>query len=911
MQQSEIKLGQRWVSESEPELGLGVMQAVEFNRVEIYFPAVEEKRIYALKSAPIQRVTFKVGDKLELLDGSQLDVDAVQLADGLLTYQCGELAVVESELAHTISFSKPDARLLLGQADDPRDFALRTRALRHDYQLSQSPLRGFVGGRMDLIPHQMYIASEVASRLKPRVLLADEVGLGKTIEAGLIMHRLHLTGRASRILVIVPEPLVNQWFVEMLRRFQLMFAIFDEERCQSIEANEDGVNPFMDSQLVLCSQDFLLQNPARAQQVISAGWDLLAVDEAHHLEWSENESSAAYGYIEQLAGCIDAVLLLTATPQQLGPEGHFARLRLLDPIRYHSLEKFVEENLHYQEVARIVDELQSAKPLAAADAAMIASRSPQLAKRCELVASGDAASRDSLIADLLDAFGTGRVMFRNTRSALQGFPERKAHLHELPAGDEFANKLEFLLDWLRQNDDEKLLLICRTREMVGQIQQAVQEQLNVKCAQFHEDMTLLQRDRAAVYFSDPEGAQLMICSEIGSEGRNFQFAHHLLLFDLPADPELLEQRIGRLDRIGQTSTINIHVPFQLDHSSEVLAKWYHHGLDSFEHHQPAAVEVFAHSRDQLESLFENFDRGQLDELLVQTRQHCKETSEKMANGHDRLLQMNSSKPERAAELIESIRDEDELTTFENFIIYLLDRLGAKVEELGDRAYLIKPGHVVDDHIAGIPDEGIWASFDRTVALSREDMVFLTRDHPLVRGALDSLLSDHLGSSSFAVWRHPLEKKILLQANLLLEAHAPASMHLDRFLAATPISLCCDHQLAEVLPANRPPEAALRSGNHRPLLAKDALRLDLLPKMVDKLHQLAELQSKKIIKQAEKSARTELDHELDRLQALAEINDTVNQREIDELKKHRDEVMVAISNARVRMDSIRLIWKAPK
>jgi ATP-dependent helicase HepA len=95
-------------------------------------------------------------------------------------------------------------------------------------RLRQSPVRGYVGGRVDLIPHQMYIAAEMASRLVPRVLLADEVGLGKTIEAGLILHRLHLTGRAERVLILVPEPLIHQWFVELLRRFNLLFSIFDQ-----------------------------------------------------------------------------------------------------------------------------------------------------------------------------------------------------------------------------------------------------------------------------------------------------------------------------------------------------------------------------------------------------------------------------------------------------------------------------------------------------------------------------------------------------------------------------------------------------------------------------------------------------------------------------------------------------------
>src|SRR4029434_4691478 len=104
-------------------------------------------------------------------------------------------------------------------------FDLRYRALQLQYERRRSPVRGFVGGRIGLIPHQLFIASEVTSRQNPRVLLADEVGLGKTIESCLILHRLLLTGRVQRVLILVPESLVHQWFVELLRRFNLWFSI--------------------------------------------------------------------------------------------------------------------------------------------------------------------------------------------------------------------------------------------------------------------------------------------------------------------------------------------------------------------------------------------------------------------------------------------------------------------------------------------------------------------------------------------------------------------------------------------------------------------------------------------------------------------------------------------------------------
>ena len=102
----------------------------------------------------------------------------------------------------------------------------------------------------------------------------------------------------------------------------------------------------------------------------------------------------------------------------------------------------------------------------------------------------------------------------------------------------------------------------------------------MKVGLFHEGLPLVQRDRNAAWFAEPDGAQLLICSEIGSEGRNFQFAHHLVLFDLPLNPGLLEQRIGRLDRIGQTQTIRIHVPYVESSSEECVLDWYHRGLDA-------------------------------------------------------------------------------------------------------------------------------------------------------------------------------------------------------------------------------------------------------------------------------------------------------------------------------------------
>src|SRR6185295_9825572 len=216
-----------------------------------------------------------------------------------------------------------------------------------------------------------YIAAEVSSRLHPRVLLADEVGLGKTIEACLILHRLILTGRAQRVLIVVPDSLVHQWFVELLRRFNLWFHIFDEERCEAIEAVNADTNPFEDDQLVLCSISLFTRSEPRLQQALAAEWDLLVVDEAHHLGWAPDAVSPEYAVVEAIGSKTPGLLLLTATPEQLGRASHFARLRLLDPDRFFDLNEFIGEVEHYREVAGLADKLLNRCPLAPNDAALL------------------------------------------------------------------------------------------------------------------------------------------------------------------------------------------------------------------------------------------------------------------------------------------------------------------------------------------------------------------------------------------------------------------------------------------------------------------------------------------------------------------------------------------------------------
>ncbi len=899
--------GQRWVSDTEPELGLGIILKAGFGRVEVHFPAANEQRQYAIESAPLRRVQFAVGDKIKTRQGSELLVDSVEEKAGLLVYRHARGELPEADLSDAISFSKPEDRLFGGHTDELRTFDLRIEALQRRCELRRSPVRGFVGGRVDLLPHQMYIAGEVAGRLVPRVLLADEVGLGKTIEAGLILHRLHLTGRANRILVLVPEPLVNQWFVELLRRFNLMFSIFDEERCASIQQHQPDANPFHDSQLVLCSITMLAADRQRAQQVIDAGWDLLIVDEAHHMEWTPESASPQYALVESLAQKTKGLLLLTATPQQLGPEGHFARLRLLDPDRYSDLAKFLDECSHYEEVAMALDRLLTGQPLTKEDRALFGKQSPRVLRHCDELAKGDAAARTHLVSELLDAFGTGRVMFRNTRASLPGFPKRQAKLHPLTTeGHELTVKVKWLVELLKELGTEKILLICRTRELVEDIADHIQRAVKVNAGIFHEGLTLLQRDRNAAFFASDEGARILLCSEIGSEGRNFQFAHHLVLFDLPQNPELLEQRIGRLDRIGQSSTIHIHVPYIPGTEGEIFARWFHEGLNAFEKNPHGANEIARELQDGLDALSEEFTAKKLTAFIKRTRTLQSKVAGKLERGHDRLLELNSSKPERAAALITQIRAADTDPSFEEFSVRLLDHFGVQVDDLDARGYILKPGHLITDALPALPEDGMSVTFDRTRALSREDLGLMSGDHPLLSSALDLLLSSERGNTAFGVWKNSGSESILLEVHAVIECVAPASLHIDRFLPPTPLRVVIDHAMTDRSTDDAVRAAKLEKGDIFRLLDRGPMRKKLLPAMLAAAQELANTRMTAVKAEAVTTMEVQLQAEIERLETLRTINDHVRPEEITAVQTQKADLKIALNYAHLRLDSLRLI-----
>lgn len=911
-------IGQRWISETENSLGLGMITALDFRSVTLHFPATDETRIYAVAQAPLTRIALNKGEQLHHQAGWQGEVIDVQEMNGLLFYlvknaQGEDVIVNEKELSPIISFSQAKDRLFSSQIDRSEHFALRYQTLLHQQAQFQSPLRGLRGNRAGLIPHQLHIAQEVGNRVNPRVLLADEVGLGKTIEAGMILQNQLFAEKVQRVLIIVPETLQHQWLVEMLRRFNLHFSLFDEERCEDFA--EQAINPFSTESLIICALDWLKAHPHRVQQAIESEFDCLIVDEAHHLAWSENAPSAAYLLVEQLANAIPSVLLLTATPEQLGLESHFARLRLLDPERFYDYQAFLKEQENYQPVADAVQSLLSEKPLSAVEKNHISDLLNEQdveplfkALACHNDEEKQAA-RQELIQNLIDRHGTSRILFRNTRQGVKGFPHRVYHQVTIDSA-EVDEKIHWLIDFLKSHRNEKILVICKTAQTAIQLEQILREKEAIRSAVFHERMSIIERDRAAAYFADTEnGAQVLLSSSIGSEGRNFQFACYLVLFDLPENPDLLEQCIGRLDRIGQTRDVQIYVPCLAGSTQQDLAHWYHEGLNAFEQTCPIGMTLFEQYESLLKVRPEN--KADFEQLILQTQKQAKVLRLALEKGRDRLLELNSNGGEKAQRLAAEIAQTDNSPQLVDFALNLFDIIGVEQDDLGENSIVITPtGTMLVPDFPGLKEEGVTVTFDRQLALAREELEFLTWDHPMIRQGIDLIVSGDIGKASMAllVNKQLPAGTLLVELIYMIESQSPKGLQLNRFLPPTPVRLLLDSKGNDLA----------KQVNFGTLQNKlKPLSKDIANKMVKmarpNIEQLIKLGDRKIteiaqaqIQEASRLADQTLSTELNRLIALKAVNKNIRQAEIDVLEKQRELSLEELSKASWRLDSLRVI-----
>jgi len=945
-------VGQRWISQAENDLGLGTVIQAGNRFVQVMFPAAEETRQYAVEQAPLMRLEFAPGDTLKSLEDFEFVVEHVKQLQQTLVYvghrvDNGEaVEVKEIMLDHHVRLHTPEARLFTGNYDRPNWFALRLEAHQQKAKLESSHLLGLQGARVSLIPHQLYIADTVGQRFAPRVLLADEVGLGKTIEAGLIVHQQLISGRAQRVLLVLPESLQHQWLVEMLRRFNLKFSMFDDERCEAeFETSGEGSNPFENEQQIMISHEWLAQSGKWQETLLASEWDLIVVDEAHHItpQSEDSDGQQLYQAVKSLGQQTKGLVLLTATPDQLGHYGHFCRLQLLDPSRFHDYELFKQEEGQYQAIADIANALVARDGLSADQYALLATLLSD-ADSVEAINQYKANTErenvgQQLITSLLDRHGTGRIMFRNSRQGVKGFPERKVTGYELFATDypttdsvvglhpeiqhqsvsesdtwwRLDPRVDWLCDFLKENRDEKVLVICAHAETALKLDDALFEREGLKTTVFHEGMSIVERDKAAAYFADEENsAQALICSEIGSEGRNFQFAHHLVLFDLPANPDLLEQRIGRLDRIGQTETVKIHVPYLNESAGQHLFDWYHQGFDAFERTSTTARVVFAEFKAEIDqSLNGELDQSEQSALMDKVQKRNAELKAEVEKGRDRLLEINSGGGAKAKAICEQIDELDDSTDLMNYMARVWDQFGVQQEEKSTFSTIIRPGeHMLHDHFPSLMEDGMTVCFDRESALSQEDQHFLTWEHPMATGTLEMLTNGELGNTSVCLLPHKQlpAGTYLLELSFVLSTNAPKALQLHRYLPNTAIRLMLDkngNNLADKVKQGSLDKALKNAKKQMAQQLIKALKDDVST-LLQKAEAIAAAQAQQLKMDAKAQLTAEREQELNRLVALQQVNPAVRDEEIEHLQLQIQKSLDEIEKAQVNLDAIRLI-----
>jgi ATP-dependent helicase HepA len=601
----------------QPEWGVGHLAMLQEQgaKAVVFFPAREDAPVLvSTKGGALVPYALPVGEPIVTTKGRRARVVREEPGGrGLRRYAIRyedtgeEDEMPESEVRALPPRSDLLATLREGRVGDAKAFVLRKQALVLDDERRCDALGALLASRVMVKPHQVGVVQRVLSARRPRFVLADEVGLGKTIEAGMVFSALRLSGLARRVLVVAPSHLTVQWLVELFHKFNQLFTLMDSDRhAQSLKEQPD-VSPWARFPLVVTSLELLARSEEHRSAVAAedAFWDLVIIDEAHHLK-GEKAFEAARG----LAGNSWGLLLLTATPMQLDPAEYHGLLTLIDAATAPTVKGFEERLARQEELSAAVRALLEGTAPAAA-VKELAKRFPGDAKLQALQ------EREALLSHLAETYSLSDRLVRNRRAVVGGFSTRRLHRHpvqlsaeelktrdaalaalagsslrgaplanvlrrlesspaafagavsanpvlkaahlKLPARDaKFVAFLGVLRGIWASEAAAKVLVFTESRDTLEALQAELGRE-GIEALGYHGDLPLVERDRQVARFRDPEGPKVLLCTEVGGEGRNFQFSHHLVNYDLPWSPATVEQRIGRLDRIGQTKPVEIHV----------------------------------------------------------------------------------------------------------------------------------------------------------------------------------------------------------------------------------------------------------------------------------------------------------------------------------------------------------------
>jgi len=746
------KTGDRIRHRFNPDLGPGLVLSIEGRTLVVRFPDTETSLRFAADSDAIEPLRMRPGDRAMIVESEESVVVAEHAPDGQVRLADGRQ--LDAGALWPLQVAEPLVeRLVRGEIDPLDAFSLRLDALHLAAIREADGLGSFLGGRIRLFPHQLY-AAERATRADPvRWLLADEVGLGKTVEACLVLNHLLQTGRADRALVVAPETLTVQWLGELWRKYHQVFALLDEPRLQDVErVYGAGFNPFEAHPRAVVGLEFLRDRPWLTEAAVEAGIDLLIVDEAHHLRRPPGHpGSPEYRAVRPIAAAGKHVLLLTATPLEEDAFGFFRLLQLLRP------EEFPEDRL-------IAERLDRGDPL------------PPCTSATRRVDVGGLPPRQSVAVDLgtdpgwkdhdeLEQWIEGlpapdaaarRRKLRRMRRCLASGAALEALLgpHD-KAAEELAKRAasrDPRIDWLveqapawRQAGDRTLVFAAH-RETLDAIRNAMSQRAHMRVGIFHEDLSPGQRDIEVAQFRLPSGPSMLVSTECGGEGRNFEFCTRLVLFDLPWNPMAVEQRIGRLDRIGRE--IPVEIVFFRPHSAlgRAVADLYDE-LGLFRRPMAGLERELSGVEAAIEELALSGGDGGTD--LREVTRLADRAYERIQEAAQHELHRDPYRPEMAESILARIPEELE-DLMREVVLSFAEVADLKVDEhRGGTRYSIELGHRSLVHgLPGVPaGSDFLGTFDREEALRDESSDFFASGHVLVEGVMAHMEDSPIGTVS--------------------------------------------------------------------------------------------------------------------------------------------------------------------
>lgn len=672
-----------------PGCPMGVVASAGPSQVAVLFDGEDEPKLFSARASVLERVVL-TGMVKRVSTG---DIGVIQ---GMTTavpprwqvFVNGKvITVAEGDLRPHV-LDDPRSRAQSGRLGSARQFALAVTARKYEIEQLTNELVSLGESRVDLKPHQVSVVHRVVTDYPHRYLLCDEVGLGKTIEAGLVLKELRARGGAGRCIAIVPPNLIRQWQFELKSKFNETFSILNSETVRYLKSSQgyEG-NPFEKFDSVIVSSGWISGEPW-SKLMAEVPWDMVIVDEAHHarvrITGKKREETRLYRAVRAVvspdAFSKRAALFLTATPMQLDSKELYSLIEMLDPALFPTVEHFERHRADVPGLSRIVHDLShhGFPPPGEDPETLIELVAGWLDRDVEEVAAELAAGETSVAAiceNLASRHLLSEVLIRNRKKIIGGFMPRQAHRWEVdPTPEELAalnaveeyvregfaradrtndmavgfvmvifqklmassiralrvsldrrrqrlessaakpslgkrraaliddieeglDRDEFvagLLDEVSAADAEeaqelvrlvklldalptdskgdvlvqqltdlakhdvapKVLLFTEFRETQEYLRgrlEAIGWDVNL----FHGQLKPEAKDASVEAFRSSAGPSILLSTEAGGEGRNFQFCHLLVNYDLPWNPMRVEQRIGRVDRIGQTDTVQV------------------------------------------------------------------------------------------------------------------------------------------------------------------------------------------------------------------------------------------------------------------------------------------------------------------------------------------------------------------